>query len=300
MNEIGISGGSERDQQEPRSLLDETLIRESVRHQIVSPPIEGGIQVKVVFLTDDYAIHLLRVRGASSLAAGLRGKIDGNPLLVAVDRWMSRVKSPFIHALKQNAKIVLEVCKGNFSVLSMAKLARTLRAHGLSDAISDLIDPYIYLKNLHVKRRFFGVVTLPVCFDHVIVKERNDRFLDREMEHLAKDQQYDVIKSLISQALQLDEQIWTRHIFNTDLVFPANTTVRGERVALRDIGALTNDRDVAEKFLRDDAASHIETAAKRLAEIVPQALVEFYIDLAQQTYALTNFNKYWPKVGVSR
>lgn len=274
---------------------DEEALLNNLRKQVISKPIMGGIQVKKVYLTNDYAIHILRKRGASSLGGGLRGKVDNNPLLSKIDRWMNKHKSVFMHSLKQNIKIVIEVLKGNHSVLTTAKLHRTLNSLVLAEGPAAIIDPFIYLEKITVQKKVAGLFTIPVVLRNVVIKHRNDRFLDVEIARLSKEKKFDEIKTLIDKSIRLDEKLWGYKKFNTDLVFLGNITVSNiNDVLLRDVGALTDNKKVASDFIKMDAQAQIEETKIRLSELnVPADIISHYSTQAVSAYNLNNLNKHW-------
>lgn len=276
-------------------LENEECLRKYLRDQVSSAPLEGGLQVKKVYLSNCYATHLLRVRGASSLTGGLRDKVNNNLFLSKLDRWTRSINSPLIHSVKQNIKILIEVFRGNYSVLTKGKLERTLRSHRLSDSIKDLVDPYVYLKNIVIKRRYFGVINIPIKLNHTIIKERNDQFVNAELIRLVEEGNLERAKELIFKSVNLDEKLWERHRFNTDLVFLGNMTIRDNSVVLRDLGAITDSRTTAEKFILKSADEHIQYTTQQLSYLNMDDLVDYYKMIAKEIYTIDNFSRLWPK-----
>ncbi|MDH5648987.1 MAG: hypothetical protein OEY67_04960 [Gammaproteobacteria bacterium] len=272
---------------------NEGALKERLRHEVIGRPIMGGIQVKKVYLTDDFAIHLLRKRGASSLTKGLREKVDGSKLLKFVDRFISRHQNVFLHSIKQNVKVILEVVRGNYSVLTKAKLGRTLNSLSLTVVLEDLVDPFIYLDRAWVWKRLLGVVPIPYLLQDIVVKYRNDRFLDSEIKTLVERNDIEQAKTLINEALALDEKIWARGRFNTDLVFLGNITIRNDKAVLRDLGAITDKKDVAEEFLINQTDEQVQKTVTRLSEIAPPELVQYYQQQAARIYSMENFRSKW-------
>jgi hypothetical protein len=272
----------------------EEAVKSNLRNQVIGKPIMGGIQVKKVYLTKDYAIHILRKRGASSLGGGLRGKVDNNVLLSKIDRWMNKHKSVFMHSLKQNIKIIIEVLKGNHKVLTTAKLRRTLNSLMLTKNLVSVIDPFIYLEKITVRKKIAGLFTVPTTLKNVVIKHRNDRFLDVEIARLSAEKRFDEIKTLIEKSVRLDEVLWSYKRFNTDLIFLGNTTVSNDNVLLRDLGAITDNREVANNFIKDDAQAQIDETQIRLSTLnLPAETISHYSKLAASVYNLKNLDKHW-------
>jgi len=279
----------------PQSEAD---LRRQIQQQVFHS-IPGGFQIKEVYLSPDFAVYVLRERELVDLNPTVRQWIGWISPLEKLYQRLRRTRSSRLILAKQRAKVLIELLRGNFSTLRHEGFAQTVDSYALGKALGDLADPFQSLEDVTLRIGENGEKTR--TFPYVMIRERNDNFLEDVLPALVREGRLEEAKARIEEMLHLEERIWEKKRFNADIHLLWNTVIRQDRVVLRDLGRLTQKREEAIRVLGDlhagtlDELAHpIEKTASVLFEASPELGV-FYRRKAYDVYTVENFLKHWPE-----
>jgi len=198
-----------------------------------------------------------------------------------------------LNELKQKIKIVIDLFRGDREVLSKTKIYRTLNSHILAYKLDGLIDEYVFISNLSIRNKLPLNCHISVLIKYAIVKNRCESFLDKIFDEYFSRNAIQEIKLLIKNVFELEKKIWSRQVFNTDLMFLENTIIKDDELLLRDLGALTNDPDTAIDFLKNAAPSQINDQKKILMTRYSIELADYYEEIALEFFTQENMLYIW-------
>lgn len=262
-------------------------------------PVEGGHQIKTVYLSSDLVVFTLRRRAPLYWNEERAERIQKNPLFRPLYRWAKERNSWWLYYPKQGIKYLIALASRDPAAGSSFAMRTTLKGYQLSRRLGGLVDPFMILDPVEIRtERDPKLVLSPV-----IVKERCDKTLLEELEELIASGKEDEVRRRLEELLRLEEEILEKQLANLDIGFK-NYRLRQGKIVLRDSGHVTDNyqemmytiesfhglhgkvRETCNPLMRNIA--HLACFSQKLSE-------EYRKRALDEVYTPKNLDRHWFK-----